>query len=92
MIATRRVAASPVRATGLRMAARGAKVASVMWRLPPMPSSACHAKPACCSPSRTARAALQVAAVAPAAARRDRALKMPGSHIRGLRAGAKPSR
>ena len=92
MTATRRVDASPVRATGLRGGARGAKVACVMCGPSPMSSVARQSKPACCRPSRTACAALQVATVAPGAASRDNALKMPGVHIRGLRVGAKPSR
>ena len=75
-----------------RGAKRGAKRPRVMSRLPPLPGAFSTAKPALRRPSRTARAALQVATVASGAASRAIALNRRASHIAGLRAGAKPSR
>ena len=71
---------------------RGEKRPRVMSRLPPLPGAFSIAKPALRRPSRTARAALHVAIVAPGAASRAIALNKRASHIAGLRAGAKPSR
>jgi hypothetical protein len=57
-----------------------------------LPRARSTAKPALARPSRTRAPALHVATVAPGAASRAIALKRRGSHIAGLRAGAKPSR
>ena len=71
---------------------RGANRATVISRLPPLPGTLSTSNPAAASPSRTVRATDQVAAVASGAAIRAIALNRRGSHICGLRAGAKPSR
>ena len=71
---------------------RGACRATVMSRLPPKPGARSTAKPIEASPSRTARAALQVAAVAPGATRRASRRNSSALHSSALRAGAKPSR
>ena len=65
------------RAGACRGVKRGAKRASVISRLPPLPGALRTSKPAAASPSAPARATLQVAAVAPGAARRAIALKHP---------------
>jgi hypothetical protein len=75
-----------------RRVGAGSKRATVMSRLPPCPAALLTVNPAACSPSRTLRAADQVVAVAPGSASRASALNRRGSHICGLRAGAKPSR
>ena len=61
-------------------------------RLPPLPGALLDLEAAAARPSRTVRATVQVAAVAPGAASRAIALNRRGSHIAGLLAGAKPSR
>ena len=67
--------------------------ATSISRLWPKPARFSHRKPCCLqAQERTAEATLQVAAVAPGAARRESERMSCGDHMSGFFAGAKPSR